>query len=1543
MKGKNGIITFITFILIITIFSAGSVGAEDLEAPADSNLANKYFYKQLEQDQSAKLIYDTLENMKTSGIFISGNLDAKVDNLTFDPTKTTDLLNSFSKAVDAFEYDNPDLFYIDYSKLSIRGDNNGIYIGIGREDNYFLRGYTQENVQEKINEYEKALDTALKQVEVAKINAQSEGKDETLEQIYAAHDYITKNTKYLYETDCSKKNNLLCNHRTSYDALINHEGVCEAYTRSFKAILDRLNIPTITVYGLYRVSENNNQPHIWNYVYYNEQWYVVDVTQDDPANYAISSTRIESGKENKKYCMVGAVDINATHIPVGVLSDASYTPFIYPELLLSTSEEKEFYNVDDKLKVKLLSEKYTADGDNEIINSGSILLSYDGKDYTENANEGKYLIFRYWFMDQNSNEIKSMDWAYVAPEVYELADQMEPKIVDNDLGGHYVYLPLPQVLRAQFAVTDIKPEYYITQVLTDDCLYFKGDPALIKSVTPIIENENGTYVAPPYPKTISPSLSGRMTIGNTYPISITFNQDVNLRDGETVPKIDLTAKTLIGDEDASKDAVTHSVIDNIVFNENSNTLSFNFTPSKYYSDDLCRYEFSFPNIVSFHGKNPFPIVFIADFPTNAGCSLARSRGWTLNAFGQPRLLADQDLSNILPSEDGTIYSTEISHRLALVSTTTSQAKQDQLIDYVSETMNTELNDIKAYNISLNLCKRQIENLKQGGKVKVCIGFPAGYNSSSQGTKYVAYHYKEEDGVLVGVEEINVEVTEYGLILYLDSFSPFLIGTTTGENTTEGKYFISISGDGTVSTSNGTIENNELKLFDNSTILTFKSGTSSELDSVSIDGVAQDINNAQLVLPKITTNKIIQVSFVSSVTKDHDDKRNETTTIKSVSLSKENDLIKANVTGSNSDLIFNWYRDGILVQSGNNSEYQLKNEAIYNGTYYVVVVSKNSGTATSISSETIEVNKPFTTIIFDPNGGTFPEGTEQVVFYTNNSEVKPSNNPVKLGYIFDKWELDSSRTSSNTKYFIAIYKEDNSKIITPVLNGGFIVSTDDCSKLVFKNNKLYSASGSELTNLPEAQKDGYRFDGWFSDETLTKQINEIGELKDLEFMYAGFSIYESDNSGSTEPTPSEPTKPDEQKYSITASISPSNAGLVYGTGRYAKGTKVTLTAVAKEGFKFENWTYGSVVIGKNPKLSIAVDQSAKYTANFVKVENTNDDPNAIENLSLDKEVIYLSTLKGEQNLENISAVIEPEGINIPVSWSISNKIVELKSDTQTATVIAKEEGLASLTATAGDKTVVIPVIVSNSPVILNSVSVNAKTADEYTVSTEIISNPALNENYSADSLTVYTWSNADQKDMRAKIVNKSNSNNWTVTFPVNDNNSFYDNAEKVIIHIYANKDNKTYLIGNTEYKYSNYLDSQNLVLGTAYSQNIGFIKPSVARSEILIGTVGEARQLEGVRLSTPIEGVELNYQVHMANVGWGSNVSQGTYAGTMHENRQLEAIMITLSGENKDNYKVEYQAHVKDKGWLDWVSDGQIAGTTGEARRMEAIKIRIVKK
>ncbi|MBQ8029114.1 MAG: fibronectin type III domain-containing protein, partial [Clostridia bacterium] len=170
---------------------------------------------------------------------------------------------SMQAAIDAFLYDHPEVFWlrITSSSYSISASGNSFSGYKGYIEEITIIPYEiYSGASLKLSEYEAAVDSVVDSITV------TESRYDTLKNI---HDYICNNAWY----------NLVNEKRvhSSEPFFIGDGGVvCEGYSKSFKIICDRLNIPCVLVSGY--AGEN----HMWNYVQLeNGKWYLVDVTWDD--------------------------------------------------------------------------------------------------------------------------------------------------------------------------------------------------------------------------------------------------------------------------------------------------------------------------------------------------------------------------------------------------------------------------------------------------------------------------------------------------------------------------------------------------------------------------------------------------------------------------------------------------------------------------------------------------------------------------------------------------------------------------------------------------------------------------------------------------------------------------------------------------------------------------------------------------------------------------------------------------------------------------------------------------------------------------------------------------------------------------------------------------------------------------------------------------------------------------------------------------------------------------------------------------------------
>ena len=284
---------------------------------------DKYFYNQLEEP--SKTIYKALETNKEN--MITGTYKIEFGNTFSDILDSADGQNElgdyYQSAIEAYTYDNPDVFYLSPSKMYLNIETTtfgssttyNVFINNGSEANYFTDEFSSESqVRSAINSIEQVKNTLV-----------SRRTGNAYEDIKMVHDYLVDNIEY--DTSLSKDNIY-----DVYGALVNRVAVCEGYARSFKYILDEMGISSVLVIGTGTNSRGETERHAWNYVEIDGNWYAVDCTWDDPV--VIGGGSLPQGSKYK-YFLKGANEFNQDHISSGQFTDGGKV-FSYPSLSSSS-------------------------------------------------------------------------------------------------------------------------------------------------------------------------------------------------------------------------------------------------------------------------------------------------------------------------------------------------------------------------------------------------------------------------------------------------------------------------------------------------------------------------------------------------------------------------------------------------------------------------------------------------------------------------------------------------------------------------------------------------------------------------------------------------------------------------------------------------------------------------------------------------------------------------------------------------------------------------------------------------------------------------------------------------------------------------------------------------------------------------------------------------------------------------------------------------------------------------------------------------------
>lgn len=310
---------------LTNIKSVDSIEDKNITYSNNSNTKNNHFYNQL--NEYSKMIYNGLqsniENLKTGTYSIEfGNSFSKL----LSQSDGQQLLGEYyQSAIEAFMYDNPQVFYINVNKMYLNIESKkystkttyNVYVSNGAETNYLAEGFYSK---EQINEYEKKLQKVKTQV-ISSLSGNGYDK------IKKIHDYLVDNTSY--DSTLSKTNIY-----NAYGALINKECVCEGYSKAFKYLLDEAGIQNVIIIGKGTNSEGKTENHSWNYVLLNNNWYAIDVTWDDPV---IRGGGKLTNKSRYKYFLKGSNTMNKDHIPNGQFTTNGKV-FTYPTLSVGDYE-----------------------------------------------------------------------------------------------------------------------------------------------------------------------------------------------------------------------------------------------------------------------------------------------------------------------------------------------------------------------------------------------------------------------------------------------------------------------------------------------------------------------------------------------------------------------------------------------------------------------------------------------------------------------------------------------------------------------------------------------------------------------------------------------------------------------------------------------------------------------------------------------------------------------------------------------------------------------------------------------------------------------------------------------------------------------------------------------------------------------------------------------------------------------------------------------------------------------------------------------------
>lgn len=697
-------------------------------------------------------------------------------------------MSDFVAARDCFRFDNPEIFYVDFSKISIRQiqkDNTyKINLGIGRENNYFYDGFNQNNIEEAIDSVNKKID---------EIVTFANSKDTKLEQLDAVYKKIISSATYALETTARPENKLFV--RTPYGALIKGEALCEGFAKTTKIVLDKLGFNSVLLQGMYSY-EDKTELHMWNYIQMEDsRWYLLDTTMDNGLD--------ESGKTRNYFMKSGKDKVSADYLPEGSISvtnESNLFELTYPTLSGIPYEENANYFT------------FTKENDKSF-------ASYLGMGIQEAMKKGKYIVYTYDVTTMKTG------WTYFAQShaAMQVMAGYKPQLSEIDQKDKFD-ITLLNDLSVVFAVTNVKPQFTFEEIVekelvTPDSYSYKGSIDEIYHYS----NVNGTTpVEKSSPYAIEKSYSGvSLEENKTYTVTVKYSE--NLKKIYPEEEIKVNGSNLLGEvitSDIKRDKST------------PNQITFTFSTTKSYYRNL-NYYFTLTNLIG-ESSHQEPLETSFSVVNNVEFACPQVEGAINTVYtNKPALISDGDMSSSgWTDENGKPLSSDLPFRLALVASKHDEETSSNMIDKIEETGEKVLKS-STFELNLQLCGAQVAFLN-GNKLKVLMPFPEGYGPKDKGVTFKAYHFKK-DGT---PEEIESVITEHGLIMYVDAFSPFAIVVSEGEIESR-NVAIQINGQAKV-------DKNIIKLDkDNSEEITISLDDRNSLDYVLLNGKSIQVANNKI--------------------------------------------------------------------------------------------------------------------------------------------------------------------------------------------------------------------------------------------------------------------------------------------------------------------------------------------------------------------------------------------------------------------------------------------------------------------------------------------------------------------------------------------------------------------------------------------------------------------------------------------------------------------------------------------------------------------------
>ena len=340
------------------------------------------------------------------------------------------------------------------------------------------------------------------------------------------------------------------------------------------------------------------------------------------------------------------------------------------------------------------------------------------------------------------------------------------------------------------------------------------------------------------------------------------------------------------------------------------------------------------------------------------------------------------------------------------------------------------------------------------------------------------------------------------------------------------------------------------------------------------------------------------------------------------------------TANNGYVFTNWTENGNVVSTSANYTFTVNGNrtlvAHFNRLYTITVSANPTDGGTVSGGGSYQQGQSCTVVATAADGYTFSNWTENGNVVNTNANytfVVNGNRTLVANFTLlppDTYNINVSANPSDggTVTGGGTYSEGESCTVSATANtgyafvnwteGGNVVSEDASYTFTVTGNRTlvanFQANSYTITVKPDPQEGGTVSGGGTYQQGQSCTVNAEANSG-----YTFINWTEDGNHVSDDPSYTFTVTGDrilvahfeeqQQQYTITTNVTPTNSGTVTGGGTYYSGDTCILNAIPAQGYQFEQWKTNGQHVSNEPTYSFVVTGNATYTAYFRQTSGT----------------------------------------------------------------------------------------------------------------------------------------------------------------------------------------------------------------------------------------------------------------------------------------------------------------------------------------------------